>query len=275
MAGRIAGSIEQACRRLAPALVLLGWAGAGIAQEAKPPAVSAVCAAPMRDISDTVPLPELTKALEAGQPIKIMTIGSSSTVGVGSSGPGKTYQSQLKGILQSSFAGLNLVFVNRGISGEVAARTADRLLVEVALERPTLVLWQVGTNDALARIPVVEFRATVANHVRWMKARGIDVVLVGLQYTPAVARDEHYQAIRAALSEVAKEENVLLVRRFAAMQFIEQVRSNALRAPDELHLNDLGYRCMAEHIAFAMVAGTFMRKPKTVPGGRPAEARQP
>lgn len=273
MAGRIAGSIEQACCRLAQALVLLGWVGGSVAQEAKPPEVSAVCAAPMRDISDLVALPELTKALEAKQQIKIMTIGSSSTVGVGSSGPGKTYQSQLKGILQSSFKDLDLVFVNRGISGEVAARTADRLLVEVALERPTLVLWQVGTNDALARIPAAEFRATVSNHVRWMKGRGIDVVLVGLQYTPSVARDQHYQAIREALAEVAQEENVLLVRRFAAMQFIEKVRTNALRAPDELHLNDLGYRCMAEHIAFAMVAGTFLRRPKST--GVPAGVRPP
>jgi lysophospholipase L1-like esterase len=238
-----------------------------------------VCDAPAKDISEAAPLPRLTAALEAGQPIKIMTIGSSTTVGIGASSPSKTYQSQLKGILQRSFEGLDITFVNRGISGELAAKTAERLLIETALERPTLVLWQVGTNDALARIPVEDFRQTVTTHVRWLKTHGVDVVLVGLQYTPKAVRDEHYTAIRTTLAEVAKQENVLLVRRFATMQFIEKVKANELLAQDGLHLNDLGYRCMAEHIALAMVANPFLKKPRRrpppadMPGNPPVEPR--
>src|SRR4051795_13256144 len=56
--------------------------------------------------------------------------------------------------------------------------------------------------------------------VRWLKERRIDTVLVGLQYSPRVIQDAHHAAIPRALQEVASAENVLLVHRFRAMQFI-------------------------------------------------------
>ena len=208
------------------------------------------------------PLPNLANSLERKLPLKVMAIGSSSTVGIGATAPSRTYPNQLSAILLRNFKDLSLSIVNRGVSGELAAATADRLKMQVALERPTLVLWQVGTNDALARVPVDEFSQTVRDHVRWMKSHEIDVVLVGLQYTPKSVRDEHYHAIRKALSELAEQEGVLLVRRYDAMEFIARAKGAPVLTEDDLHLNDLGYRCMAEHIAHALVASSFMRKPK-------------
>lgn len=248
------------------------WSGASCAQTQTPPPlpedtplakISPVCDAPFADIATPLPLPHLTEALGKKQAIKVMTIGSSSTVGIGASNPSRNYPNQLIGILRQSFTGLDISVVNRGVSGEVSATTAERLKMQVALEKPTLVLWQVGTNDALARVPVDDFLATVRDALKWLKSHDIDVVLVGLQYTPHVARDAHYHAIRAALKTVAEEQQVLHVRRFAAMEFLSKVKGGALLAPDELHLNDLGYRCMAEHIARAMVVSSFMRvKPR-------------
>ncbi len=37
----------------------------------------------------------------------------------------------------------------RGINGEIAEDAADRLKMAVADIKPDLVIWQVGTNDAL------------------------------------------------------------------------------------------------------------------------------
>lgn len=227
--------------------------------------ISPVCDAPFGDIATPTPLPELTQALEAKKPIRVLTIGSSSTVGVGASNPQHNYPNQLGGILRKNFAGLDLTVINKGVSGEVAAATAERLRRLAALEKPTLVLWQVGTNDALARVPADAFRETVRSTLQWLRSHQIDVVLVGLQYTPHVARDGYYHEVRAALAEIAREEQVLLVRRFAAMEFLSKVKGAPLLAQDELHLNDLGYRCMAEHIARAMVVSSFMRK-KPRPG---------
>ena len=191
--------------------------------------------------------------------IRVLAIGSSSTVGLGASSPAQNYPSQLEQILERTFKGLDVVIINRGVSGESAAATAERLKTIVALETPDIVLWQVGTNDALMRVPVENFVTTVSDTVRWLKAREIDTVLVGLQYTLKVSTDPHYKAIRMALRDIATAENVLLVRRYEAMEFLERAKSVPLTSPDDLHLNDLGYRCMAEHIARAMVVSAFLR----------------
>ena len=95
--------------------------------------------------------------------------------------------------------------------------------------------------------------------MRWLKDHQIDTVLVGLQYTLKVSKDPAYLAIRTALREIAAAENILLVRRYEAMEFIEKAKAGQLVSGDELHLNDLGYRCMAEHIARAVVVSAFVR----------------
>ena len=90
--------------------------------------------------------------------------------------------------------------INRGVSGELAANAATRMKNEVALDKPDLVLWQVGTNDALAYVPVAEFAATVKDQIDWLKAHKVDVVLVGLQFANGMLRDAHYKEIRDALA---------------------------------------------------------------------------
>ncbi|HRY04415.1 MAG TPA: SGNH/GDSL hydrolase family protein, partial [Beijerinckiaceae bacterium] len=144
--------------------------------------------------------------------------------------------------------------------GEVAATTADRLRTEVALNRPDLVLWQLGTNDALSRVPPEQFEATVRSTIAWLKADKIDVVLVGLQYTPKLARDKNYEEIRDTLFKISAQEGVLYIRRYDAMRFISQARAAPVLAQDDFHLNDLGYRCMAEHVAQAVIANLFVRR---------------
>jgi lysophospholipase L1-like esterase len=224
-----------------------------------PPPLSARCEAPASDISSPARLAHLPGLLQSRKAIRVLAIGSSSTVGLGASSISQGYPAQLEAILERAIKGLDVIVINRGVSGEVAAKTAERLKLQVALEKPDLVLWQVGTNDALVRVSVEEFSASVLGTVRWLKEHAIDVVLVGLQYTPGVAKDEHYAAIRRSLRYLAAAENVLLVRRFDAMEFIEAAKAGPLLGPDDLHLNDLGYRCMAEHIARAMVIAAFAR----------------
>jgi acyl-CoA thioesterase I len=230
------------------------------ARELSMPSISASCDVPESDIVAPLPLPRLTEALAKNEPIRIMAIGSSSTVGVGASTPDQNYPNQLVKILGRSLEGRDIVILNRGISGEKAAATAERLNGLLETDKPTLVLWQVGTNDALARIPLAEFEKTVQSELQFLKSKHIDVVLVGLQYTPASVRDTHYSDIRIALQRLAEKESVLLVRRYTAMQFLELHKGQKLLSGDGLHLNDLGYRCMAEHIAHAVVISSFVKE---------------
>ena len=226
-----------------------------------PPDLSARCAAPNADIAAPAPLPRLTERILRREPIRILAIGSSSTWGVGASSIRRTYPSQLQSILEGALKGIPAKIINRGVSGEIAQTTADRLRREVVLERPDVVLWQVGTNDAIARVPTEDFEKTVSSTVQWLKESGIDTVLVGLQYTPAYARDESYFGIRESLRRIAAANDILYVRRYDAMQFMAKANGGAdMISGDGLHLNDLGYQCMAEHVAHAVIINIFLRR---------------
>ena len=245
---------------LVAAIAMIAFTGVARAQVDAPP-LSARCDAPNADIAIPAPLPRLTEKLGQRAPLRILAIGSSSTWGIGASSLRRTYPAQLQAILQSALKGAQAQIINRGVSGEVAQTTAARLRTEVALEKPDLVLWQVGTNDALSRVPPEDFERTVDSTVAWLKENNIDTVLVGLQYTPNFARDENYFAIREALRRVATVRDVLYVRRYDAMQFISNTKGGAeLMSGDDLHLNDLGYQCMAEHVARAVIVSLFLRR---------------
>jgi acyl-CoA thioesterase-1 len=225
------------------------------------PPMSPPCDVPAMDIAAPATLPNVTAALQKGEKVRILAIGSSSTLGYGASSKDMSYPSQLESILEHALKGVDVVILNRGVSGEMAEDTAERIKSEVALKNPDLVLWQLGPNVALARIPPRDFEDTVRSTIRWLKENRIDVVLVGVQYTVRLARDANYVAIRDSLQKIAAEENILYVRRYDAMRFIAQTRANLqLMAGDNFHLNDLGYQCMAEHVAHALIVSLFVKR---------------
>jgi acyl-CoA thioesterase I len=235
------------------------------ARPAAPPPLSSACDVPAADIAAPVPLPNFAAALKERKSARILAIGSSSTTGVGATSTGKTYPSQLEAILETALKGVDIQIINRGVSGEVAEIAAERIPSEVAINKPDLVLWQLGTNDALLRISPEEFENTVRSTIRWLKGNKIDIVLVGMQYAPRLARDANSTAIRGSLQHAAAAENVLYVRRYDAMRFISQTHANLeLLSRDNFHLNDLGYQCMAEHVAHAVIVGAFVKNARPV-----------
>ncbi len=152
--------------------------------------------------------------------------------------------------------GIDVVIIPRGISGETAVGAAKRMQQEVATARPDLVIWQVGTNDGMTDTDGEAFSELVRHTVRMLRAARVDVVLIDPQYVERLAHDTAYMRIVHAVSAVAREERVLLVNRFETMADLARHRGNAtFLASDKFHLNDLGYRCMSEYAARAIVAG--------------------
>jgi lysophospholipase L1-like esterase len=218
--------------------------------------LSPECRVPGSKLYTIASLRGVKAALKERRTIRVLAIGSSSTVGVGASSPQATYPARLEGELEKMFADdVEVEVVNRGVSGEVASDAADRMRNTVAEVDPDLVIWQVGTNDALARVDVESFTEDLDDTVKWLKSHNIDVVLVDPQYTASLARQDYYSRMVKAIEEVARQERVPLVRRFEAMRHLAGQQKRRYLATDQFHLNDLGYRCMAEHVARAITVG--------------------
>lgn len=211
-------------------------------------------------------LRNMRRALKAGRRVKVLAIGSSSTVGVGASSPAAAYPVRLESNLEGFIPGFDVEVINRGVSGETGVEAVERLKFEVADIKPDLVVWQVGTNDALARIDETEFADALRSTVKWLVANKVDVMLIDPQYVERLAKDEHYTDIVRTISRIAGEERVLLVNRFEAMADLASRRGDAsFLAQDRFHPNDLGYRCMAEYAARAIAAGILQAEAEAVP----------
>ena len=163
------------------------------------------------------PLRTVRKAIRVKRPIRVLAIGSSSTVGIGASAPIASYPVRLENDLEGLLKGFDVEVVSRGVSGEVAEGASERMKLEVAEQRPDLVVWQVGTNDAMARVGLDEFAHELRGTLRWLAGNKIDVVLIDPQYVERLSQDANYTGIVEVIAKVAVEERVLLVNRFDAM----------------------------------------------------------
>jgi lysophospholipase L1-like esterase len=243
------------CAFLATAPALAQDAGK---PDAKP---AARCDVPSDSLAAPAPLPHVAAALKQRDKLNILIIGSS--VGVGR-GPRKSYPVALESLLERAIAGVDVIIVNRPVSGETVATSAERMRTEVALARPDLLIWQVGANDALAHVPPGSYEEELRGGVHWVKENGVDVLLVGFEANPWLHDDQEVLAVREATSRVAREENVLYLRRYEAMQFLARTRSRVEQG-DEPFPAEIGYDCMAEQVAQALAANMVLRRTRPAP----------
>lgn len=261
----LAHALRAACLALTSVLALTM---ASRAQDAppsadgpQPPPLSRECQTPGINIAGDVPLPHVTNAMRLRQSIRILAIGGSSKGG--KSAADSAYQELIEGVLEKTIPGTDVKIIDRGVSGELARDAAERIKTEVALTKPDLVLWQLGTHDALMHVPVEEFSVTVREALIWLRKQDTDVVIVGLHYLRNLVKDPHYQAIRKALTVVGDELKVMRIGRYEAMQVIDQARrSGKGPLPNEFTMTDAGYACLAEYIVRALTSQAFSRPPR-------------
>jgi len=200
-------------------------------------------------------LPVASAKLRAGGPILVLAIGSSTTAGVGSGGAG---YAQLLGPLLSARSGKTVRVIVSGSSGETASGAAARLSGEIAMHKPDLVVWQVGTNDANFGVGAASFRQTLSAGLASIKNAGVDAVLVDPQFSNWAERGgSATDAIAAVVAEEGQRRGVPVARRFQAMKRLaatDRPAFDRLISWDGLHLSPEGHACMAEQ-----VAGTILR----------------
>ncbi len=210
------------------------------------------CSAPSALMRLTQPLPHVAQRLAKHQPLTIVAIGSSSTFGAGASSPAASYPSRLAIELRTRFPGDSITVINRGVNGEEVRDMLARFGDGVIKVKPDLVLWQVGTNSVLRDHPMAIMNPAILDGVRQLRAIGADVVIIDPQFTPRYlakpTADDMVQLIAAA----AKQANVDLFERYAVMRYwhdAEHMEFTEFTAPDQLHMNDWSYACLAKLIA--------------------------
>jgi acyl-CoA thioesterase-1 len=201
-----------------------------------------------------------SRAAVADGRLTILAMGSSSIEGVGASRPGLAFVPLLEAGLERRLPGVEVTVVNRGVGGETAKETADRLARETAAVRPDLVIWQIGTNDVLRDRPMDDVFADFRRGEALLDAAGVDVLLVDPQRLPEDTDNPSFRGRNPALAEMARlialeggRKRYAVHGRFAAMSGWDGVERGGV-GPDDLHLNDAGYACWAETAAEGLAA---------------------
>ncbi len=193
----------------------------------------------------------LVARASAAQPLRILAIGSSSTLGVGASAPSHAYPAQLASDLSTQW-GIATDVRNAGVGGEVSSATLARLRSELADNAPDLVVWQVGTNDAVAGVDVADFRANLEAGVAAARAQRVPIILVDPQFYFGIRNLARFEQFVAVVSDVGASMHVPVFSRFAMMKAWAAQSAAALRATlssDGFHMGDQGYACFARALA--------------------------
>jgi hypothetical protein len=174
------------------------------------------CDVPPSLLTTTGALPKVAEAVKSGHSVDILVVGSrSSTI---NTSDGSAYPGRLQATLRDK---LPSVAVNVSVELEVkktAQEVAGGLVKLMEAKRPTLVIWQTGTVDAMRSVDLDDFRAAVGEGVAALQNAGADVVLMNLQYSPRTETMISATAYLDNMRVVAQQHDVPLFDRFAIMR---------------------------------------------------------
>jgi hypothetical protein len=164
-------------------------------------------------------LPKVADAIKSGHSLDILVIGSrSSTINTTSASEASAYPGRLQAVLKEK---LPTTAVN--VSVEIQAKkTAEEVAAGMVKlidgKKPTLVIWQTGTVDAMRSTDPEDFRGGVDAGVVALQEAGADVILMNPQYSPRTETMISAPPYLDNMRVVAQQHDVPLFDRFAIMR---------------------------------------------------------
>jgi acyl-CoA thioesterase-1 len=178
-------------------------------------------------------------AMAAG-PATIVALGDSLTAGYGL-GAGDGFTDRLEARLKAD--GHDVTVVNAGVSGDTSKGGLARLDWSVP-DGTSLVIVELGANDALRGIAPAETRANLDAILTRLKERNIPVLLAGMIAPPNMGED-YGREFNPIYAELAAEHDVNLYP-----FFLDGVAGDpALNQADGMHPNAKGVDVIVDRIA--------------------------
>lgn len=175
------------------------------------------CPVPPDSFTYEPTLPRLVASLKSGKPLTLVALGGASTEGKAAGGIEYSWPNQLGAALRRSFPDATITVVNLGKPRQTAAMAVERIETEVLSHKPSLVLWETGTVDAVRGVDLFEFRYTLESGIRALQP-DVDVVLVDRQYSRWTLTMVDFEPYMRALQQSADFNDIPLFPRSALMR---------------------------------------------------------
>jgi acyl-CoA thioesterase-1 len=125
--------------------------------------------------------------------------------------------------------------VNASISGDTTSGGRSRLPALLAQHKPSIVILELGGNDALRGLPLSMTQANLAAMAQAAKAAGARVLILGMQVPPNYGQ-KYASDFAGLFASVAKAEGAALVPFFLA-GVADGPEADKLFQPDRIHPN--------------------------------------
>jgi hypothetical protein len=130
-------------------------------------------------------------------------------------------------------------------------KSIDQLLLD---QKPSLVIWQTGTFDAVHGTDPEEFRASLAEGVEKLQAGGADVVLVNMQYSPRTESIVAVGAYADGIRWVSREREVPVFDRLAIMRhWYDNGQFDLYKATKDLQMAKSVHDCLGRALAATII----------------------
>ena len=192
---------------LLTALTVAGFARAEDAQ---------TCEVPAYLLTTDSTLSKVADAIKHARPLNVLVVGSRSSTILSSEA--SAYPAKLQAALKERLPSIPVTLSVELQTGKTAEDVAAGLVKLVEAKRPTLVIWQTGTVDAMRSVDPDDFRGAVDEGVVALQNAGADVVMVNLQYSPRTETMISAPPYLDNMRVVAQQHDVPLFDRFAIMR---------------------------------------------------------
>jgi acyl-CoA thioesterase-1 len=229
------------------------------------------CRVPRAVFVDESKLPLAAKKVMESRRLVVVAIGSSSTQGLGASGPQAAWPARFEADIRRRLPDLTVEVHNRAKARESAEQMLKRLRTDVLALRPDLVIWETGTADAVRTIEIDHFAGQLEDGIAQIAAARAETVLVTPQYGRDTVRLIAFQPYIDAMNHAGLRRDVLVFPRYEAMR--HWVESGAMKLDnvpraEMTKVADALYDCLGRQIA-----RTVVRAMDLPPTAFPASAR--
>jgi hypothetical protein len=173
-------------------------------------------------------------------------------------------------VLTDRFPSAHIKVVNRATAGQTAKQGLERIDRDILPLKPNLLMWETGTMEAVRGSDVDAFRETVRTGIDELRAAGVEVVLMNMQFSRETDAMIHFEPYLIALRQVADATETPLFRRRGIMRYWAEIGLLDLRVKEEKKRRELAVklydcigRAMADFVTRAMPAANSPGKART------------
>jgi len=244
-----------------PGIVLLALVMAAGPAFAEHPAE---CRVAETQLDHNFQLPLVAKAL-AKKHVEILVLGAGSSTLPGQNGAAAAYPARLQAALTEKFPGVEIKVTTDVKSGRTAADAVKALMTGLKASKPTLVVWQSGTVDAMKAVELDAFNSALDRGIEAAHAAGSDVILVNGQYSPRTESMIALGTYADNMRWVALQREVPLLDRFSIMKLWAELGTfDFSTSTKKLDMAERVHDCIGRLLADLVVEAT---KPVVAPAG--------